>query len=829
MSSLRMRFRSFLFLGFIAFSHWAFAQDAPKNDIPDAGLPVSMSGFADKGEFQLFVNEDPIVTSTFEWRSDGLFEEKFVLSMAGQKVETTMKFTPDEEGRLMKLEAKTPQGDQLFERKGTTLTFKFKEKTTSLTLRKDCVPFENFSPPLMGLAVRRYDQVAGGRQPFPILILNGPVVMDGAMERLERLERTVGGIDLKLSKYKYELPGVDVFLLADESGKVYLGEVPAQKAAYVRSGFEALRAAEPSDPLLSKAEFEIAEERGVAVPMRDGIKLSADVFRPRAEGKFPVIVVRTPYKKEMNELQGRFYARRGYAMVMQDVRGRFASPGEWEPFVNEPKDGYDTIEWAAGQDWSNGKVGMIGASYVGWVQWFAAREKPPHLVTIIPNVSPPDPFYNFPYEYGTFFILGGIWWADVCASEATGDLSGAAMSKIGEKKYGRLLKSLPVIDLDEKVLGGKNPYWRKWIEHPVDDDYWACVNYFDKLEKARIPVFHQSGWFDGDGIGSKLNYLKMRSHGHPHQKLVLGPWGHTAVAQRRVGDLDFGPEAIMDLPREYLRWFDKWLKGIDNGIDKEPLVSLFVMGPNKWIHGSEYPLPQTRFEKWYLTSGGKANTSKGDGKLSREAPARDNPADRYTYDPGDPTPNPDYYELSGEEEAKVQVVEEAKKKREAHHQNVTDQRRDILVYQSDPLSEDLTFVGPISAVLFASSSAKDTDWFMRLAEVEADGKIHTLVEGKIRARFRKSMKKPELLVPGEIYEYSLDLWQTGGTITKGNRLRIEVASASFPVFSRNLNTGGHNEMESNYVSAEQIVYHDTEHPSHVLLPVIPNFDVQAGK
>ncbi len=799
----------------------ALAQEKPAAATGESGLPISMSGFEDQGEFHLFVNEDQIVTMTFDWRKDGSFDEKFVLSMAGQKVETTMKFKPDDKGRLLRIDAKTPQGDQVFERDGSTMTFKFKDKTATLTIKPESVPFENFSPALITLAVRRYNQAAGGKQTFPILILNGPVVMDGSLERMETLERTVDGKDLKLIKYKYGLPGVDLFFLADEAGKVYLGEVPAQKAAYVRSGFESLRAPQESDPKLSKPEFEVVEDRGAKVPMRDGINLSADVFRPKADGKFPVIVIRTPYKKEMSELQGRFYARRGYVTVIQDVRGRFGSPGEWEPFVNEPKDGFDTIEWAAAQPWSTGKVGMIGASYVGWVQWWAAREKPPHLVTIIPNVSPPDAFYNFPYEYGTYFILGGIWWADILATDATGDLTGTAMSKIGDKKYGQLLKSLPVIDLDEKVLGKKNPYWRKWIEHNSDDAYWAQTNFLDRLDNVNIPVFHQSGWFDGDGIGSKLNYLKMRSHRHPNQKLVLGPWGHTPTAQRRLGDIDFGPEAIIDLPREYLRWFDHWLKGVDNGIDREPLVSLFVMGPNKWLHGNEYPLPQTRLEKWYLTGDGKANTSKGDGKLTREIPRADSAPDRYTYDPGDPTPNPDYFEQSEEEDAKVQVVEEKKKEREAFHQSVTDERKDILVYQTDPLPEDLTFAGPISATLYAASSAKDTDWFLRLLEVEADGKIHTLVEGKIRARFRKSMKTAELLKPGEVYEYALDLWQTGATISKGSRMRVEVASASFPIFSRNLNTGGHNEMETQFVPAEQTIYHDASHPSHLLLPIIP--------
>lgn len=788
----------------------------------EAGLPAKLSGFSDQGEFRLYVNEDPLMTTTFEWRTDGSIDEEVTLSMAGQKVETSMKFFVDADGRMARMTAQTPQGPQTFERDGTALRFTFKEKTSTLTIRPETILFENGSPQLISQAIRHYDRTKGGVQTFPLLIINGPIIKDATLERLETSERSVGGKDLSFTKYKYGLPGVDLFVLADGEGKVFLAEVPAQRAAYVRTGYEALRAKEEADPHLSKPEHEVVEDRGVKVPMRDGVELSADVYRPKAEGRFPVIVVRTPYKKEMNELDGRFHARRGYVMVVEDCRGRFGSPGEWEPFINEPKDGYDTIEWAAKQPWSNGKVGMIGASYLGWVQWWAAREKPPHLVTIIPNVAPPDPFYNIPYEYGVHFILGGIWWADVLENEATADLSGAAMSKIGEKKYGELLRSLPVIDLDEKVLGKKNKYWRRWIEHPVNDAYWEQASFLDHLEKVNIPVFHQSGWFDGDGIGSKLNYLKMKSHGHSYQKLVLGPWGHTPVAMRLgPGERDFGAQAIIDLPREYLRWFDYWLKGVNNGIESEPLVSIFVMGKNQWLHGAEYPLPQTRSEKWYLSSGGKANTSKGDGKLTREIPPFDSPADKYTYDPGDPTPNPSYFEETKEEEAKVRVLEEKKKEREGHHEKVTQSRQDILVYQTDPLTEPLTFAGPVSAVLYASSSAKDTDWFMRLMEVESDGKIFELAEGKIRARFRNSTKKPELLKPGEIYEYTLDLWQTGITIPKNRRLRVEVASASFPLFSRNLNTGGHNETETDYRPAEQVIYHDAKRPSHVLLPVIP--------
>ena len=253
------------------------------------------------------------------------------------------------------------------------------------------------------------------------------------------------------------------------------------------------------------------------------------------------------------------------------------------------------------------------------------------------------------------------------------------------------------------------------------------------------------------------------------------------------------------------------------------------MGSNKWLHGQTYPLEITRPQKLYLASAGKANTAKGDGKLTFDAPAADMPADHYTYDPGDPTPDPRFYEESEENQKKVRSAIERKSEAAAWHQKLTEERKDILVYLTEPLAKPLTFAGPVSAVLYASSSARDTDWFISLSEVDNGGKIFPLGQGKVRARFRKSMKTPEMLKPNEICEYTLDLWHTGITIPAGSRLRIEVASAAFPLFSRNLNTGGHNEIETKYVAAQQVIYHNQRYPSHILLPVIPETEVASAK
>jgi putative CocE/NonD family hydrolase len=355
---------------------------------------------------------------------------------------------------------------------------------------------------------------------------------------------------------------------------------------------------------------------------------------------------------------------------------------------------------------------------------------------------------------------------------------------------------LPVIDIDKAVLGRESLTWRHWMAHPTADAYWRSLMFASRLKDVRIPVFHQSGWFDGDGIGTKLNYLAMAGYGHALQKLIVGPWPHSDTASRSLGDRDFGGAAAIDLQRDYLRWFDYWLKGIDNGILKEPLVSMFVMGSNRWVYGAKYPLPETRFEKLYLAD---------EGRLLFTPPANSQASDGYVYNPGDPTPDAGYGDP-------------------ANRQQTIAARKDVLVYTTPPFEKPYTMAGPLTAVLYASSSARDTDWFVHLLDVDPEGRCLSLwgnnSVGVLRARYRNSVEKTQLIEPGKIYKYTIDLWHTAITIAPGHRLRVEVASGDFPTFSRNLNTGGNNETESRFVSATQAVYHDTLHPSHILIPVI---------
>ncbi|HKB03242.1 MAG TPA: CocE/NonD family hydrolase, partial [Gemmataceae bacterium] len=456
-------------------------------------LPRSLAGFEDAGTFYVYKAEERLVTIEFTWKKDGSFDNKSVLSLGGQTVRTSFSVTPDKDGRWEKITGSNAANEVTIVRKGDAAEVTTKEKTETVPLKPDACLWQNFAPALFSESVRAYDRVKGGKQEVPVFVIPGAMV-DVTVESVGEEERAVGGRDLKLRKYLHQIGPVEITVYAGaEDGKVYFADVPSQQAAYVRSGFETLRKVEEKDPLISKPTHKVQVERGVAVPMRDGVKLATDVYRPEGDSKYPVILIRTPYKKEVQELDGMYYARRGYAVAVQDVRGRFASPGEWEPFVHEPDDGYDAIEWLANRPWSTGKVGMIGGSYVGWVQWWAASRQPPHLATIIPNVSPPDPFYNMPYDHGVFFQWAAIWWADVLATGATADLTGEALGKTFDREYGQLLRPLPLVDVDKKVFGKENPFWRKWIDHPTDDDYWAKVRFHDKLADVRIPVFHQSG------------------------------------------------------------------------------------------------------------------------------------------------------------------------------------------------------------------------------------------------------------------------------------------------------------------------------------------------
>jgi uncharacterized protein len=773
--------------------------------------PGSLAGFKDSAEFIMYAKEAPIgaIFSSLDGR--GNYHRKFTITMAGQTVEMKMVIIPDKKGVWKIIEIDNPAlGVIRAAREDSTANYSEKGKPVSIRLPAEYVLYDDNGMIFESLMIRRYDMKIRGKQTFtrfriPETIPGNTISVE--LEFIGEDNLPLKGRTERFKKFKYSALGQMATYWVDKDFRIVMSDSPSVQAYIIRKGYEELALYRKVETAPSSKEV---EKMTVMIPMRDGVKLATDLYFPvKRNGKYPVILIRSPYKKEMSELDGTYYARRGYVAAIQDVRGRFASEGVWEPLVNEGDDGYDTVEWLASQEWSTGKTGMIGASYLGWTQLLAAVRKPPHLTTIIPNVTPPDPFFNIPYEYGSFFLQGAAWWLEVLETKASADITMKTFSDIDSRDYGEILKSLPVVDIDKKIFGGENRIWRKWIQHNSQDSYWDKGSYLDKLKDLDIPVFLQSGWFDSDGIGSKLAYLELKKSKNRNIKLILGPWGHTDQASSALTGRNSNQEAAVDLQDMYNRWFDFWLKDRDIGIVKEPLVQLYIMNTEKWLTADIYPLPRTVFSKLYLSSTLGANTLGGDGKLVWTLPEGGKPYDEYTFNPADPTPA---------------WIQRAKKDGRRGYEQVTSNRSDILVFTSEPFQRQVTIAGPMTAFLYASTTAVDTDWFVTFIALNEKGSPlplgNQLGKGCIRARFRNSVRFPEFLESGKIYAYTIDLWHTGIAIPKGWRLRVEITSAFFPYFSRNLNTGGNNESDTKFVSAKQKVFHSQEFPSHILLPVI---------
>ena len=562
---------------------------------------------------------------------------------------------------------------------------------------------------------------------------------------------------------------------------------------------------------------EIVLENMVPVKMRDGVTLYADVFRPAAPGKYPVLVSRTPYSTERFPnayAAGVFFSRRGYAYVYQDVRGRFESEGKWEPFRNDIQDGYDTIEWAAAQPWSNGKVGMEGGSYLGHVQWRAAMGKPPHLVTIFPRVAATSLYHDWVTLNSGWRLSFNFGWGAVRMESRVMQNPGLHDSpEAGEAvSYERLQWHLPLTDMPR--LAGRNPrFYQDWLEHPDYDSYWKGLNAEEVFDQIGIPVHTAGGWFDIFSQGTLRGYAGMSSRGatetaRKKSRMLIGPWGHGS--SRKFGDIDFGEHAHVEENAVQLRWFDHWLKGADNGLDQEPPVTLFVMGKGAWRQEWEYPLARTEYKKMYFAGDGKANSRRGDGRLQWAPPAAGSRPDEYYYDPNNPVPS-----LGGNNCCGTSTPAGPRDQRSI------EARGDVLVYTSAPLDRPVEVTGPVKVVVHAATDGKDTDWVAKLVDVFPDGRAIPLAEGILRARYRNGASKAELLEPGKAYEFSIDLVGTSNEFQAGHRIRVDVTSSHFPQFDRNPNTGEPFGRSTNVRVARQTVYHDAGRPSHVVLPVIP--------
>ncbi|MGA7760793.1 MAG: CocE/NonD family hydrolase [Candidatus Binataceae bacterium] len=578
----------------------------------------------------------------------------------------------------------------------------------------------------------------------------------------------------------------------------------------------------------SEPAFKVVVEKDQPMRTRDGVCLRADVYRPDAPGRFPVLLVRTPYDKGagMALTEKDYFPPRGYVVAVQDTRGRHSSEGDFYPFIHEARDGYDAVEWAAALPCSDGKVGMVGQSYLALVQYYAASLRPPHLRVAAPVSGPVSYFENFAYRRGALelgwmlayfmfmardtLVRKGIYDQHRERLDSYVSRPDIPMAPLKRDAY----HHLPVRDWGERLKDGA-PYLADYLHHWTDGPYWTATDLRPHFGEFDTPMFHVGSWYDVFQYDTLAMYLGMRDGARTEpvrraQKLLMGPWAHllpySIPTSRGTGDIDFGSEAIIELHALQLRWFDHFLKGIGNGVLEEPPVRLFVMGENRWRDENEWPLARTRYVEMFLHSGGHANSLDGDGRLGPARPG-DEPADRYVYDPNDPVPTRGGTALG----LKAGVFD----------QREVEQRNDVLVYTGETLASDLEVTGPVTMILYAASSAPDTDFMAKLCDVRPDGYAQNIVEGVVRARFRDSLAAPSLIVPERVYEYRLDLWATSHLFKAGHRLRLEVSSSNFPRYDRNPNTGHDLFANAELTRAHQSVFHDSRYGSRVLLPIIP--------
>ncbi len=531
---------------------------------------------------------------------------------------------------------------------------------------------------------------------------------------------------------------------------------------------------------------------------------------------------RTPYNNNGAgaSAAGKFYAERGYVYVTQDVRGKYDSDGKYRLYADEGNDGIDTLAWIAAQPWSDGKVGMTGGSYGGYVQIAPAVRNPKALTALAASVTTSDIVNGWTFIDGALFLSFGVGWGAV-------DMNGRGMQYGPGYDWPAIYKHLPLATIDQ-AASQLNPGFRELLKHPrANDPFWKDISLEQEVSRISVPFLTVTGWYDIFLRGALEDQVAISSKSpsplaRKNKRLIVGPWTHfTGVrnanprypATGPERGVDFGPAAEVNLRDVYLRWQDRWLKGTDNGVDREPPISIFVMGVNEWRHENEWPLARTRYTRYYVGSGGGANGALGDGTLSTEPPTGA-ATDQYTYDPADPAPT-----LGGNlldclacNSVAQGPVNQAK----------AETRPDVLVYTTPVLADGLEVTGPLKVTLYAASSARDTDWTAKLVDVHPDGYAQNIQDGIVRARYRGGKSaEASLLEPGKVYEYTLDLWATSHVFLPGHRIRLDISSSNFPRFDRNLNSGEDPMTGTRIEKAQQTVHHSARYPTHITLPVIP--------
>jgi len=550
-------------------------------------------------------------------------------------------------------------------------------------------------------------------------------------------------------------------------------------------------------PSRSEPIYRVKHETKIPVPMRDGVKLAAEVFRPDAPGKFPVLMLHRYFREGAD--RGEFFAPRGYAVALIDCRGRYDSEGTWVPYVNDPQDGYDAQQWLGRQPWSNGRIGTFGQSYNGFTQVMAAPLASPYLKCMVPQENQQS---NFGHLYND-----GVMQLNVIFEFGLHTKQGSQTQQIFpiDHAHYRRLPLLAAVDDFPQVQHVKD-----WFHHARYDDYWKSYGIKEKYGRIQAPALFMTGWYDNLCHEGWRNFVGFRTQGGSEAarrgtKIVVGPWTHG------------GTFALPDFLGVKLRWYDYWLKDIPNGVDRDAPIRLYVMGAERWRDEREWPLARTRFTPFYLASRGRANSVRGDGRLvpvgwdqqSAVPPNREGAPDRFTYDPENPV-----YTLGGQISTHADIWGPKDRR-------VRQERDDVLVYTTEPLEKDLEATGPVEVKLFVASSAVDTDFTATLTDVHPDGRAIHVCEGIRGVTFRDSLEHPTLIEPGKIYPLSISLWETSMVFKAGHRIRLEVSSSNFPRYVRNQNTGLPLGSSAEMRKAQQTVYHDAEHPSRLILPVIP--------
>jgi uncharacterized protein len=582
-------------------------------------------------------------------------------------------------------------------------------------------------------------------------------------------------------------------------------------------------AQDPSGPhARPAAKYDVRVDKDLMVPMRDGVRLATDLYMPvGVSDKLPVILIRLPYNKSryggaVNP--ARFFASQGYVVAVQDKRGKFGSQGDYIISAADANDGYDAVSWAASQPWSTGKVGTYGCSYLGESQIMLAKTRHPSHVAMIPQAaagaigSAGGRYANFGVqEGGALTLSAGFGWFRGAGSK---DKNAPPAPQVD---FAEALRYLPLIDMQKKY-GGPPSDWENVVSKGPADPWWDRIGYITDKDRFDTPALHVNSWYDFGAAETFYLAGLMRRNGasaraRDNQFVIISPTAHCASEAARertiVGERDMG-DARLRYWDTYLRWFDYWLKGIDNGITSMPKVQYYLMGKNEWRSAPEWPVPGVRYVRYHLGSGGQANGRDGDGLLGTTIVTRAG-RDRFTYDPANPVPS---------RGGTVCCTGNPKDQPGAFDQSDLEARPDVLVYTSAALEQGLEVVGPVKAVLYVSSDAKDTDITVKLTDVLPDGRSFNVLEAIQRLRYRNGFQRPLWLERGKIYKIEIDLHAIAHYFAPGHRIRLDISSSSFPLYDRNLNTGGKNYDETAWVKAENVIYHSPPYPSHIVLPLL---------